>query len=114
MAIWSFKRKRTPDGRLLKHKARLCAHGGQQRWDVNYWETYSPVVIWMSVRLMLIISIIHDLPVRSVDFVLAFPQADLDVPVFMELPAGLELEDSRPGEYVIKLRKSSLDSNSLD
>ena len=55
---------------------------------------------------MLIISIIHDLPVRSVDFVLAFPQADLDVPVFMELPAGMELEDSRPGEYVIELKKS--------
>jgi len=27
MAIWSFKRKRFPDGRLLKHKARLWAHG---------------------------------------------------------------------------------------
>ena len=29
MAIWSFKRKRLPDGTLLKHKARLCAHSGQ-------------------------------------------------------------------------------------
>ncbi len=26
---------------------------------------------------------------KSIDFVLAFPQADLDVPVFMELPAGV-------------------------
>ena len=32
MAIWSFKRKRYPDGSLNKHKARLCAHGGQQIW----------------------------------------------------------------------------------
>ena len=31
MAIWSFKRKRFPDGTLNKHKARLCAHGGQQQ-----------------------------------------------------------------------------------
>ena len=29
-AIWSFKRKRNPDGELLKHKARLCAHGGMR------------------------------------------------------------------------------------
>ena len=29
-AIWSFKRKRFPDERLNKHKARLCAHGGMQ------------------------------------------------------------------------------------
>jgi hypothetical protein len=27
MSIWSFKRKRYPDGTLNKHKARLCAHG---------------------------------------------------------------------------------------
>jgi hypothetical protein len=30
MSIWSFKRKRYPDGTLNKHKARLCAHGGMQ------------------------------------------------------------------------------------
>ena len=29
--IWSFKRKRNPQGDLLKHKARLCAHGGMQQ-----------------------------------------------------------------------------------
>ena len=30
MSIWSFKRKRFPDGRVQKHKARLCVHGGMQ------------------------------------------------------------------------------------
>ena len=30
-SIWSFKRKRKPDGELLKHKARLCAHGSMQQ-----------------------------------------------------------------------------------
>ena len=36
MAIWSFKRKRNPDGTISKYKARLCAHGGMQTWGVNY------------------------------------------------------------------------------
>ena len=36
MIIWSFKRKRHPDGTLDKHKARLCCHGGQHQWGVNY------------------------------------------------------------------------------
>ena len=27
---WSFKRKRNPIGELIKHKARLCVHGGKQ------------------------------------------------------------------------------------
>ena len=55
MGIWSFKRKRFPDGRLNKHKARLCAHGGMQTWGVNYWETYAPTVNWISVRFLLIV-----------------------------------------------------------
>ena len=48
-AIWSFKRKRRPDGSLLKRKARLCAHGSMQQLGDNYWETYSPVVNMLSV-----------------------------------------------------------------
>jgi len=104
LAIWSFKRKRFPDGRVLKHKARLCAHGGMQTWGENYWETYSPVVNWLSVRTLLVISIIHDLETRSIDFVLAFPQAELDVDVFMELPFGFEIDQGK--RYVLKLNKN--------
>jgi hypothetical protein len=48
ISIWSFKRKRYPDGTLNKHKARLCANGGMQTWGQNYWETYTPVINWAS------------------------------------------------------------------
>ena len=37
LAIWTFKQKRFPDGRINKHKARLCDHGGMQQYEVNYW-----------------------------------------------------------------------------
>ena len=73
-AIWSFKRwKRFPDGCLNKHKARLCAHGGMQRWGENYWETYFPVVNMISVKLLLVKAKIHGLESKSINFVLAFP-----------------------------------------
>jgi len=90
MIIWSFKRKHYPDGTLNKHKACLCAHGGMQTWDQNYWETYAPVVIWTSVHLLLSIAKIHGLPSKSIDFILAFLQVDLKVPVYMELPIGFD------------------------
>ena len=109
MAIWSFKRKRYPDGSLHKHKARLCAHGGQQTWGQDYWDTYAPVVTWASVRLLLIIAKIHKLDSKSIDFVLAFPQADLPIPVYMELPAGVtpvDDIDSNKRQYVLRLNKS--------
>jgi hypothetical protein len=89
MSIWSFKRKQYPNGTLDKHKARLCAHGGMQKWDQNYWETYSLVVNRASVRLILAIAKVHSLSSKSIDFVLAFCQADLKIPVYMQLAIGL-------------------------
>jgi hypothetical protein len=55
-AIWSFKLKQRPDGTLVKHKARLCVHGGMQQWGTNYWETYSPVVSMATVYLILLLA----------------------------------------------------------
>jgi hypothetical protein len=52
---------------------------------------------------------IHGLESKSIDFVLAFPQADLDVPVYMELPAGInpvDVSDIDQCRYVLKLNKS--------
>ena len=106
LAVWSFKRKRFPDGSLNKHKARLCAHGGMQQWGIHYWETFAPVVNWLSVRLVLVLAIVYDLPVKSIDFVLAFPQSELDVPIFMELPPGFHVPTGEKGQYIVELKKS--------
>ena len=75
-SVWSFKRKRKPDGDLLKHKASLYTHGGMPKWGDSYWETYSPVVNMLSVRLISEITKIHKLESKAIDFVLAFRQAD--------------------------------------
>ena len=106
MAIWSFKRKRYPDGTLNKHKARLCAHGGQQQWSINYWDTYAPAVNWVSVRFMLIISHLAGLETQALDLVLAFPQAKLDVPVYIKIPPGIDIENGSKDEYFISLKSS--------
>ena len=107
--IWYFKRKRKPDGELLKHKARLCAHGGMQQWGDSYWETYSPVVNILSVRLILAISKLHNLNSKSIDFVLAFPQADLEEDIWMYLPIGFKVdghtEVSYERSFLLKLNK---------
>ena len=54
----------------------------------------------------MIITILEDLDTRSMDFVLAFPQADLDTDVYMELPFGFEAPDGQRNAYVLKLNKS--------
>jgi hypothetical protein len=53
-SVWAFRRKRRIDTReVYKYKACLNIHGGMQKHGVNYWETYSPVVNWFSIRLCL-------------------------------------------------------------
>ena len=101
MDIWSFKMEQYPDGTLNKHKARLCAHGGHQQWGIKYWETYAPVVNWVSVRFILIISQLVGLETQALDFVLTFPQEKLDVPVYMKIPPGIDIENGSKDEYLI-------------
>ena len=69
-----------------------------QQWGINYWETYAPVVNWISVRFLLIFSQIAGLESQRIDFVLAFLQAELDVPVHVELPIRMEVNNT-PGEH---------------
>ena len=44
---------------MYKWKARLNLHGGQQEYAVNLYETFSRVVSWTDVRLLIIHSIIY-------------------------------------------------------
>ena len=59
----------------------------------------------MSVCLLLIISLIHNLPARSINSLLAFPQADLDTPVYMEMFPGISVPVME-GKSIFVLKKS--------
>jgi hypothetical protein len=107
-AIWSFKCKHFPDGRLNKHKTRLCAHRGMQRWGESYWETFLPVINMISVKLLLVIAKIHGLESKLIDFVLAFLQADHDVDIWMDLAIGFKptKDPNHKLQYILKLCKN--------
>jgi hypothetical protein len=85
----------------------VCAWWHATVRGVNYWETYAPVVNWISVRFLLIICQISGLDSQALDFILAFPQADLDTPVFMEIPIGISADGIEQNQkYVLRLKKS--------
>jgi hypothetical protein len=105
-AVWAMRRKRhIATQEAYKWKARLNVHGGKQEHGVNYWETYSPVVSWTTIRLYLTLSILNKWATRQVDFVLAFPQADIECPMFMEIPRGFKFNGSRR-THCLSLKKN--------
>jgi hypothetical protein len=104
-AIWAFKRKcRINTRAVYKHKARINVHGGQQTYGVNYWETNSPAVVnWFSIKLTLVLSLIYQWKTRQIDFVLAFPQADVECELYMELPRELIFKGCHRDTHCLKL-----------
>ncbi len=67
---------------------------------------YSPVVNMLMVRLLLALCNIHGLESKSINFVLAFPQADLDEDFWMELPTGMVVSGKadESQSYTLELR----------
>ena len=64
-SVWSMKRKMEIISRkIYKWKVRLNLHGGQQEKGVNYNNTYSPVVGWFSICLLLALSLLSK-PLRA-------------------------------------------------
>ena len=105
-SVWAMQRKNDIKTReVYKHKARLNIHGGQQIQGVHYEETYSPVVQWSSVQLALILSLLQGWATRQVDFVLAFPQANISHDTYMKLPKGVKTIHGNGNTHVLKVNK---------
>ena len=95
LSIWYFKRKILSDGIRMKHKSRLFAHEGIQQWEINYWETYAPLADLISVRFLIYIAIIHEMPGIPIECIPDFLQAELYVDVFMDLTLGMVVDRNR-------------------
>jgi hypothetical protein len=66
-------------GKVTKHKARLNLHGEKQEFGTNYYKTYAPVVTWFAIQLLIVFGILFDWALHQVDFVMAYPQAPIEM-----------------------------------
>jgi hypothetical protein len=64
---WTYKLKRDALGAINRYKARLVAVGTSQIYGLDYDETFSPVIKWESVRLVLWYAINNHLPCTQLD-----------------------------------------------
>ncbi len=103
-SVWSKRRERNLNtNKITKHKARLNLHGGKQVFGMNYFETYAPVATWFAIRLVIGTGIIFNWAFHQVDFVMAYPQAPVEMDIYMELPQGIHTETGNFKDHVLKL-----------
>ncbi|KAL0303273.1 UNVERIFIED_CONTAM: Retrovirus-related Pol polyprotein from transposon RE2 [Sesamum radiatum] len=69
---WVYKRKLGADGEVIAFKARLVAKGYTQRPGVDFEETYSPVAMAKSIRILLAIAAWYDYEIWQMDVKTAF------------------------------------------
>ena len=101
---WVFKVKYGSDGKVERFKGRLVAKGYAQQYGIDYEETFSPVVRFSSIRLLLAYAVQNDMLVHQMDVVTAFLNGKLEEEIYMEQPDGY----IQPGKenLVCKLQKS--------
>ena len=80
-------------------------HGVQEQHGIYSWDTFAPVVSWMSVRTLLVFSKIYTLYTKFIDFVQAYPQADIKVTIYLHMSQGVNFGD-KDQDVVLQLKKN--------
>jgi hypothetical protein len=103
-STWAFRIKRFPDGLVKKFKARFCVRGDQQKEGIDFFETWSPVAQWTTVRSMMILAANQELVTAQADITAAFIHAELKPgeDIYVRQPAGFK----RGEGLVLKLKRS--------
>ncbi|KAD4179844.1 hypothetical protein E3N88_28435 [Mikania micrantha] len=101
---WIFKKKTDMDGNVHTFKARLVAKGFTQTQEIDNEETFSPVAMTKSIRILIAIAAYHDYEIWQMDVKTAFLNGHLNEDVYMVQPEGFV--NPKYPDKVCKLKKS--------
>jgi hypothetical protein len=77
-SVWSMRCKRDiTSNEIKKYKACLNLNGRKQEYSMNYYETYAPVVTWVSICLLSVIGICSGWSLCQCNFIVAYPQVPI-------------------------------------
>ena len=101
---WVFKKKIDVDGNIQMYKARLVAKGFKQIHGIDYDETYSPVAMLKSIRILLAVAAHYDYEIWQMDVKTTLLNGILEEDVYMTQPQGFI--DPKVAKKVCKLHRS--------
>ncbi|KAL4366243.1 hypothetical protein GQ457_05G027450 [Hibiscus cannabinus] len=101
---WVFKKKADMDGNVQTYKGRLVAKGFRKIHGVDYDETFSPLAMFKSIRILLAVAAFHDYEIWQMDVKTAFLNGKLEEDVYMTQPEGFVTPEN--AGKVCKLQRS--------
>ncbi|KAL2231172.1 UNVERIFIED_CONTAM: Retrovirus-related Pol polyprotein from transposon TNT 1-94 [Sesamum indicum] len=104
---WIFKRKLKPDGTIDKFEARLVAKGFKQKEGIDYFDTYSPVARLTTIRVLIELASVYNLPIHQMDVKTAFLYGELEEEIYMDQPEGFVAHGEANVILGIKLTRST-------
>ena len=99
---WVFTKKFDKFGNVSRYKARLVAKGFTQRYGLDYFETFSPVLKFNSLRLLIAIAAHLKLDIYQDDVPTAFLKGVLKEEIWMEQPPGFKKGSTKQLCYLKK------------
>lgn len=85
---WIFKIKKNPDSSIARYKSRLVAKGYSQKKGIDYFDTWAPVVMRNSVRIVLAIAHGQGMKIVHFDVKTAFLHGIMEETLYMEQAKG--------------------------
>ena len=92
---WIYKIKTHSDGSIEHYKARLVATGFTQEYEIDYEETFTPVVRISSVRALLAVVAASKWDIFQMDVKNAFLNGELSEEVYMQSPPSLSVDSNK-------------------
>jgi hypothetical protein len=101
---WLLRHKLTSDSSLDRYKTRWVLRGFTQHPEVDYDETFSPVVMFATVRVVLSLALLRDWAIHQLDVKNAFLHGTLTKTVYCSQPTSF-VDATRPN-LVCRLNRS--------
>ena len=101
---WVFKTKRDPKCNVERYQVCLVGKGFTQKEGIDYKETFSPISLKDSFRVIMALVGHYDLELHQMDVKTAFLNGNVEETIYMVQPEGFETKGSE--HLVCKLKKS--------
>ncbi len=101
-SAWAFKIKRFPDSSVKKFNVQFCARGDPQKEGINFFETWSPVVKWSTIQIVMALAAKLGLQSVQCDITAAFAHGRVppEEEIYVHQPHGFKQAE---GTEVLRL-----------